>query len=81
MYASLITILTFIIYSLSFSHAGGPQLLKSQACRNGVACLMRPDALAKTYKLTPAISSGVPEYFRARRGPFTPGLYIWLTVF
>jgi len=35
---------------------------------------MRPDALAKTYKLSPISASAVPEYFRARRGPFTPGI-------
>ena len=52
----------------------GPQLLKSQACRSGISCLMRPDALAKTYKLSPISASAVPEYFRARRGPFTPGI-------
>ncbi|KAH3787656.1 hypothetical protein DPMN_165783 [Dreissena polymorpha] len=51
---------------------GGPVLFRSNVARTGVTCLMRQQVPANTFILTPA-SSAALDYFKARRGPFTPG--------
>lgn len=51
---------------------GGQVLFRSKLTSKGsLSGLLRPDVTTKTFTLTPA-SSGALDYFRARRGPFTP---------
>jgi hypothetical protein len=49
-------------------------LLRPELTSTGIqSSLLRPDVTTKHFTLTPT-PSGALDYFRARRGPFTPGM-------
>ena len=59
-----------IIMVFAVVFAGGKLLFSSKLVVN--PSLMKNNVLSKGFKVTPC-SSGALDYFRARRGPFTPG--------
>ena len=58
--------------------SGGRLLFSSKLVFNSSPELMKSAVPCKGFKMTPC-SSGALDYFRARRGPFTPGKFTFST--
>ena len=71
---SIFLIPNYLIVAIIY-FVGGKLLFSSKLIVNSNQALLKANIPSRGFKATPC-SSGALDYFRARRGPFTPGMKV-----